>query len=307
MKIKIIFFCFPILFFACEKKIRIDKKTLTEVNNILEKSIESQLGRFNKIQQNLKDDMLEPKKHKYNFLFLAAYETIVKYENFAVSFQESSDSLNLLLAKSDLKIRENFIKKSFEKLNNIDLSMINTFDSLLNKNYKIIGLRHNEMIKRIEGIHKSYSDLQNTLIPKLTDDITRNDVLNIKLKFIKYAAIHKAHFFIDKFRELAGGKVFCGPHYIFPLVQPQKNSVKKGDDFEAKIFVGNGYEFHPLDQPKIIVNRDTLEFDKEKEFAIYKVRTKKRGEEKLNIEFMMVNKLTGEKYTTSSEYIIKVN
>ncbi len=291
--------------FGCSNEPRIEEGTLLEINNILEKNIELQQGRFNKIFRDLKDDMLEPKKHKYNFLFHAAYETIVKYENFVDNYQENSDNLNLV--KSDLNYREDFINRSCKKLNNIDSLTINTFDSLLNKNYKIIGLRHNEMITRVEGIRKDYSELQNALMPKITTDIERDDVLKIKLKFINYAAVHKAHFFIERFRELAGGKIFCGPHYIFPLIQPQKNFVKKGDNFEAKIFVGNGYEFHPLDEPRIIVNGDTLEFDKEKEFATLKFRTKKRGEEKLNIKFMMLNRLTGEKNITSSEYVIKVN
>ena len=199
------------------------------------------------------------------------------------------------------------MRKSFKKLNKIDLSSINTFESLLNKNYKIIGLRHTEMIKRVKGIREEYSDLQKKLMPKITDDITRDDILNTKLKIIKYAASHKAHFFIERFTELAGGKVYCGPHYIFPFVQTKKNLIKKGENFEAKIFVGNSYEFHPLDEPKIIINGDTLDFDSEKEFATYKVITTKKGEQKLNIEFMMINGFTGEKYNTCSEYVLQVD
>ena len=305
MKIKFFLAFLPFLFFACQKE-TVSKTTIQEMNNILEKNIELQQARFNKIHREIIDDINEPAKHKYTFLLLAAGRTITSYENFIDMYQKKVDSLNLFLLESESDNRENFIRKSSKELNNIDLLTINTFDSLLNKNYKTIGLKHDDMKSRLVGIQKEYSSLQKKLIPTITTDIKRNDVLNMKLKFIKYAAVHKAHFFVERFRELAGGKVFCQPHWISPLIQTKKNIVKKGEYFEAKIFVGNSYNFHPLDEPKIIVNGDTLEFDKGEEFATYKIKTKKRGEKKLNLEFFMFNKLTGKKHTRSSEYVIKV-
>lgn len=303
------YFLLIILFFiGCKNEPRVDETTIMEVNNILEKNIELQLGRFKQISRNNMDDINEPVKHKYRLLIMAAESTMTTYEEFIGSYEKRVDSLkSFFLKSSDLNYRKDFFRKSFKDLNRIDELTINTFDSLLRKDYKIFGFRHEGMEMHLKGFQNEYNDLQNKLMPKLSSDVSRDDVLGMKLNFIKYAAVHKAHFFIEKFRELAGGKVYCQPHWIFPLIQTKRNLVKKGDYFEAQIHVGNGYEFHPLDEPKIIVNGDTLEFNKGEEFATYKFITTRRGEKKLNLEFLMINRLTGEKYNIFSEYVVEVN
>jgi len=306
-KLLLTLFPFLICLFSCKKELPINETTLKEFNNILDKNIEIQQERFYKIDREILDDLFEPQKHKYAFLLKAAHKTMAEYEKFDQFFQQKIDSFNLFYLKSNIKFRANIFKDSNNQLSLIDQSIINMFDSLLTKEYKIIGLREEEMKKRLKGIREEYNELQSTLIPQTNNDINNNNLFKIKLKSLKYAAIHKTHFFIEKFRELAGGKIYCAPHYIFPLIQTKKNSVKKGEYFEAKIAIGNHYQFHPLDNPKVIVNGDTLNFNSEEDFINYKFKTKQKGDKKLNLEFFMFNKLTGEKYSSSSEYIVNVN
>lgn len=306
MNFKLLLLFSILVFFGCTETPKINDSTIAQINMLLDKNIEMQQNRFFAIERKMKDDMSEPRKYKYRFLIHAAYKAMAAYEVFNEEFQLKVDSFNLFYSNSGLEYREDFLKKSIGQLEEIDIAMIHTFDSLLNKEYKVIGLREREVKERIEGVQEEHSNLQASLMPEISKDVIRNDVFKLKLKSLKYAAVHKAHFFIEMFSELTEGQIICDLNFSFPLVHTKKNSIKKGEYFEASIFVGSMYDFHPLENPKIIVNGDTLDFDVDVGFANYKFKATERGEQKLKLEFQMFNHLTREVFSTGSEYVIYV-
>ena len=293
MKVKLIVILLSSLFISCSDE-NVSKITLQEFENILIQSVHTSTEQYSTIEKEVMLNLREPQRKKYRFLGA----NIEKQKDGYYLFQTKLDSLLTRIKTSDFDFEKKVetLNQFQNILDRVDSTNLNLFKTEMTENYKIVGLRKNELEQRIKNSKSDLELLSKSIDPKVSDDISSDLIFLLKLKMFNFAVNERINFFGQLYMELVGGNSGCNWTIYLPMVFPKKTSIKQGEYFEAEIFVGTiHHAYYEETFGAIIVNNtDTLNIDKKTGKTLLKIKANKRGDYNLKLGARVSNDLTGE-------------
>ena len=242
--------------------------------------------------------------HERRKVSFRSLKSLVAYLN---TYQQDLEEL-LYSKQLDQEIAFKNNKRVLDKLQafiiNRDSGFLILHDSIMKANYRKFSLRKEEMKVRISSLHR---DIAKYSIPNAFEIAKRDDLqFRLNLQMIQNMTLMKINFMKEQIAELQEGRVVCDWKMDFPMVYAKKNCLNSGEFFEAEIRIGTFYTNFEYDLPKIFVNGDSIRVDSFGR-GHYKTKATKAGEIDLNIQYEMINPLTGQVSIGGSVYSYQVN
>lgn len=305
MKLKIILLGFSIVWASCENK-QISSLYLSQMNALLDQNIVSSKKQYEDFFRRTENLLKEPQRKKYRFLEAA----MEQQRKFYLSFSDSLVAQSPILKQRKLEFEEKkkLMESLLKRLGNIDNSVLQLYHETISLNQKAIGLRKYEVENRIENSKTNLRILSQKVDPIISEEIRNDSLFFYQIKLFQYSVLERVHMFGQLLGELIGGNAPCGPTVFFPIVFPKKSLYRKGDYYEADIYIGSPHlDYYEESFGAIIVNqKDTILIDKKTGKANLKIKATESGKFNLNLEANLSNDLTGEiiRYGITHKYYV---
>lgn len=186
-----------------------------------------------------------------------------------------------------------FSKKINPQLQVTRDSIFSICRTLIRNNGEKYGLKQEEIMELYDEFRENIQ-IQDTPYSFVTDSV----LVDYQLLVILEDIANTQYQIIKQLSTLYGINSGCrwGP---FPVIMPEKNIVKLGEVYTAKISIGHYAHPEGLRDYQILVDNTPLELD-ENGWGIYHTRATTSGERNIQIKYEMLNRLTGEVYDYKS-------
>lgn len=186
------------------------------------------------------------------------------------------------------------------------------FSNLLFKHGKDFGIAEDEVAQRIQSLKTqntlSFSDKWNkdnnvSWAKHSFNQMPLAAVLPLLTK-ISSDARNVESFLLGQLMELSGGRVIEFNKF-FPVIRPKQSYVMKGDPFEAELSIGTYSDQIDPNNIKLKVNGKLLRADQNGK-VYFKESTNRIGQNKLDLECVVMNPLTSEFVKGTSSFVYEV-
>jgi len=282
---RLIYLCFAIYFFWNFKQQKEQKIFLESVHQQDLMTVETLEERMYEMWDKTARDLYDYRKKKYRPILIAFRDIQDHFEhlNHQIDSLEQFDE-----TASVVVVFERTLDRSFD-----------TYENLLNEfGTEVFGFKQDEIVSRLNNI-QAYFD-HNSPQYNSNSPIVNFSYLKTKAKLLE-------HHLLKEITGYYSGRVICGGPILFPVVVPKKSTPFIGENFEARIGIGQYSNQIDPASLRYIINGDTIPANLEDGTTEIAIPTTKIGTQKVDITFEVINPMTGKKsdyHSMPYEYVV---